>query len=330
MSEKPLVSVIVPIYMVEAYLPACIESIQNQTYKNLEIILVDDGSKDNCGRIADDYAVNDARIRVIHKKNGGLSDARNAGIDDAEGEYYFFVDSDDTVEPQIIEFLLRPILDNKAELSVCNYKKVSENDLLGYKEYSYSDPVIISSYEDKTKYFFDEYNVIFTVAWNKLYPKKCFEKIRYPKGKIHEDEFTTYKLLEQVGKIAYFEIPLYNYLIRGNSIMGSGFKPTSLHGLEACDIRLNQYIRENNYRWCEKTLFLYRIRFVSAFRMLSESDKYDYGILKESLAVYSNDVLKVVWKLPVSFKQKLGYIASAVIPKQYFELQNKDWVRHGK
>ena len=330
MLEKPLVSVIVPIYMVEDYLPACIESIQRQTYDNLEIILVDDGSKDNCGNIADEYGSKDSRIRVIHKENGGLSDARNAGIDTAKGDYFFFVDSDDTIEPQIIEFLLRPVIEKKADLSVCAYRKVSGKETNKPERYDYSEPIIISSYEEKTKYFFDEYSVRFTVAWNKLYPREYFNGIRYPKGKIHEDEFTTYKLLEKAEKIAYFDIPLYNYLVRGGSIMGSGFKPESLHGLEACNIRLNKYIKDKDYLWCEKTLFLYRIKFVSAFKMISKSEKYSYEILRESLAVYSKSVLKVVWRLPISFKKKMGYIVSAIMPEQYFKLQNKDWINHGK
>ena len=168
MDREALVSVIVPIYMVQDYLVKCIESITNQTYTNLEIILVDDGSQDNCGKICDEFSKQDERIKVIHKENGGLSDARNAGIDSATGEYYLFVDSDDSIEPQMVEFLVKPILERRADVSVCGFRRVEEGQKLDFSEYEYVNPIIISSYEIKK-----EYHILYVLnIWLKIYHDK--------------------------------------------------------------------------------------------------------------------------------------------------------------
>lgn len=305
--------------MVQDYLAKCIESIVNQTYVNLEIILVDDGSQDNCGKICDEYSKRDERIKVIHKKNGGLSDARNAGIDVATGDYLLFVDSDDCIETQMVEFLIRPILEGEADVSVCCFRHVNEGQELGTKKYDYVAPKIISSFDDRTEYFFGDYYVYFNVAWNKLYPRKYFNELRFPKGKIHEDEFTTYILLEKAGRIAYFEIPLYNYLIRGNSIMGMGFKPQSLDKMEAYNQRIDHYLCNKNYLWAEKTLFLYRLLLIQATKKISTSKEYSMCLLDQSIKDYKKLVMRGILKFPISAKNKLGYLASALFTKKYIE-----------
>ncbi|XME03217.1 glycosyltransferase family 2 protein [Lachnospiraceae bacterium C1.1] len=320
MLEKPLVSVIVPIYMVEAYLPACIESIQNQTYENLEIILVDDGSKDDCGKIAEKYAANDSRIKVIHKENGGLSDARNAGIDIAEGEYFVFVDSDDRIHPQMTELLLQPVVENKADMSVCNFMTIGDDEKTDISNIVKADIVIIENMEDKTKYYFEEKSYVrFTVAWNKLYPRRYFEQIRYPKGKIHEDEFTTYKLLDKADRVAYIKDPLYYYVQRGSSIMGEGFNEKSLHRLEAMDERIHYYLELNNYEWAVRILFLYRLMFLRYAKQIKNNKRYHFGMLKPFFEIYRNLTMKNIFNYPISFKEKIGYVSMAIFPKMYIE-----------
>ena len=178
MKESDLISIVVPIYKVEKYINKCIESILNQTYKNLEIILVDDGSPDNCGKIADEYAKKDNRIKVIHKKNGGLSDARNAGIDIVKGKYIAFVDSDDYIEKEYIEIMYNAIRTNKVKIVQCGINKVNDDGKV-LDSYGYLDNELINSkriIEEK----YTKYPISNVVAWNKLYSTDLFKDIRYP------------------------------------------------------------------------------------------------------------------------------------------------------
>lgn len=216
---EPLISVIVPIYKVETYLSKCIDSIIAQTYRNLEIILVDDGSPDSCGTICDTYKEKDNRIIVIHKKNGGLSDARNAGMEVANGEYFGFVDSDDFIHPQMYEMLMQYMLKQNAEVTVCDFEVVEEGvtpEVNQYDTEQYYE--VIDEKEKFSWYIVGTTSVTFTVAWNKLYKRELFEGITYPKGKVHEDEFTTYRLLYRALKTVYVKTPLYFYIQRGGSI----------------------------------------------------------------------------------------------------------------
>ena len=236
-NKQPLVSVIVPVYNVEAYLDQCITSIIKQTYYNLDIILVDDESPDNCGKICDQYAFTDARIHVIHKKHGGLSEARNIGIEKAAGEYLCFIDSDDYINLEMIERLVKAIEKTSAEIAVCNFSYEYETDYLNFggktytaEEYQIAEEQVLSGREimylmTKGKYAFCE------VAWNKLYKKELFSKLKYPVGKIHEDEFLFHHLIYPCGKIAIIPYIGYHYLQRRTSIMGQ--KKNYLHIIEA-------------------------------------------------------------------------------------------------
>lgn len=220
--SKPLISVIVPIYHVEKYLNRCVDSIIGQTYTNLEIILVDDGSNDGCPAICDDYAKKDSRIRVIHKENGGLSDARNAGIKEARGEYLSFVDSDDYIHRDMYRILMDELQKADADVSICSYKyvydgKPDETDERYESEY----PVeVMDGIKAQHRYYNGDVKLELTVAWNKLYKKELFDNLCYPKGKIFEDEYTTYKALYRSNKVCYIDLPLYYYLQRSDSIIG--------------------------------------------------------------------------------------------------------------
>ncbi|MCH4240596.1 MAG: glycosyltransferase [Prevotella sp.] len=225
--DNPLISIIVPIYKVEKYLPKCVESIVHQTYKNLEIILVDDGSPDRCGKMCDEYAAKDNRIKVIHKQNGGLSDARNIAIDIAKGEYITFVDSDDYVKPNYVETLYNLIKKYQCMVSIVNPIVFDE---YGHKKHIFSSDskeYCWSADEAVEKMFYQK--MFDTSAWGKLYHYSLFTTgIRYPKGLLFEDLPTTYRLFFQTNKIAFKSIELYNYLIRKNSIEGSKFSPQKI------------------------------------------------------------------------------------------------------
>lgn len=222
-----LVSIVVPVYRVEQYLERCIQSIVKQTYTNLEIILVDDGSDDGCPEICDKWALQDKRIVVIHRENGGLSAARNSGIDIAKGEYIAFVDSDDFIAEDFIEALYHACKLTDSEIAQCRYEYVSGDVLSKSKEeitepmetFTGKEMIAGMSWKDGA------YNV---VAWNKLYKRTLFDTVRYPEGRIHEDEATTHKLFYRAKKAAFIYRFLYGYYTQGESITRNQFSKKRL------------------------------------------------------------------------------------------------------
>lgn len=253
---QDLISVIVPIYKVEAYLDECISSIVAQTHKNLEIILVDDGSPDNCGAICDAWAAKDSRIQVIHKENGGLSDARNAGIEIANGDYIAFVDSDDWIKPEMYETMLAALTRENADICACNILSCYADRQIkwGCCEYTTgnSEKILSMLYNDTA------YPVS---AWNKLYRRTLWAQIRFPKGKICEDAFTTYLLTHQAKRIVQITDPLYCYRIRENSIMTSAFSIKRMNEEEAW--RCNYQFVQQHYPRLYKASFDFYLQKVN-------------------------------------------------------------------
>lgn len=241
-----LISVIIPIYNVEKHLERCIESVIKQTYKNLEIILVNDGSTDNCGEISNRYSQIDSRIRVIHKANGGLSDARNFGLNIATGKYVTFIDSDDYVHHSLVEVLCWLAQNNDADIAIADYRPVYEDEFPDL--YTTMPAVNIRSKVLETEdaleamlYQKDTSNS----ACVKLYDRKLFEgDIRYPKGKLCEDLGTTYKLISKAKLVVVCQEKLYFYLQRKNSIIHSGFKNQRMDGLNFA-IDQEKFINKN-------------------------------------------------------------------------------------
>lgn len=219
-SQKHKISVVVSVYNIQNYIEKSIGSICNQTYPNLEIILVDDGSTDDSGNICDVWAEKDARIRVIHKENGGLSDARNAGIAVAEGEYIAFVDGDDWIDATMYEDMLRAMITFDADLCVCNYKEVSRH---GVNDTSTEDVTVFDGKEILEVFINeDETYQIQNAAWNKLYKRSLMGDLRFPQGKLFEDIVYTTRLLAKSQKAVYVNKAYYNYLFdRSDSIMNS-------------------------------------------------------------------------------------------------------------
>lgn len=217
--QNYLVSVIIPVYNVEPYIQKCVRSIQRQTWRNLEILLIDDGSTDLSGILCDRYARRDQRIRVIHKENGGLSDARNYGIDLAKGEYFLFVDSDDWVDEDMVEILLKLAVREQADVTECSYRSIFrdhiEEETACSGELVTADGLYAMFCQLRWKYFK-------SVAWNKLYHRKLFaDGKRYPKGRYHEDEFLTHQIFYEAKKLVYIDVSKYNYVReREGSITG--------------------------------------------------------------------------------------------------------------
>lgn len=228
--KQDLISVVVPVYNVEKYLCKCVDSILNQTYQNLEIFLVDDGSLDNSGRICDEYAKKDNRIIAIHKSNGGLSDARNVAIEQATGKYITFIDSDDYVSLDMIEFLHQNVTKYQADISTCMYRSFCEKQAIDTVDQGgFRVHVFDAEQALETMLYQKECT---TSAWGKLYLTKLFKNIRYPFGKICEDLDTTYLLFSKAKKIVISNCKKYYYLQRADSIINSKFNEKRMDALE--------------------------------------------------------------------------------------------------
>ena len=214
--EKPLLSIIVPVYDVERYLPKCMDSILAQTFTDFELILVDDGSPDNCPALCDAAAAKDARIRVIHQKNGGLSAARNAGLDAARGAWIGFVDSDDYIAPEMYEAMYHAVQSTGADLALCDYVKVDETGALCTQTHVAVPQKSLTGRELLQK----AYWTTVQIACNKLYHRTIFAQLRYPVGKLNEDFFVIPEICLNTQKAVVVPDVLYYYVQRGDSIMG--------------------------------------------------------------------------------------------------------------
>lgn len=228
--NKNKITVVVPVYNVEDYLDKCLESIISQTYTNLEILLVDDGSTDKSGIICEKYAQKDQRIKVVHRENGGLSAARNSGINIATGDYITFVDSDDVVSRDMIQYLFSILERAKADMSVCQSRKIGEDGGFIDNVMTAKDITIFGGHEKCLEAYFQlkEFN---TVAWGKLYKMSLFETVRYPEGRFHEDIFTTYKLAALSNVVAIGGERKYYYRQREGSIMNRSFSPKHMDAI---------------------------------------------------------------------------------------------------
>jgi glycosyltransferase involved in cell wall biosynthesis len=218
MKNEELVSVIVPVYKVEKYLERCVKSIAGQTYKNLEIVLVDDGSPDACPKMCDNFAKQDTRIKVIHKQNGGLSDARNVGIENSTGKYLLFVDSDDYIELSAVEILYNNLKTYDADISFSDFAYVYDDN---EGEKVTGNKTTIYDKNSSLMQFVETHGVVFVTAWLKLIKREVLGNIRFPVGRLHEDEFTTYKIFTNSTKSVYTSDTLYRYYQRSGSIMQS-------------------------------------------------------------------------------------------------------------
>lgn len=314
-----LVSVVVPIYNVQDYLRECIDSIINQTYANIEIILVDDGSPDECGQICDVYASQDKRIQVIHKKNGGLSDARNCGMAKATGQYITFVDSDDFIHIRYIEILLELAKDKQADIVAGDFSLFRESDEHQDKvieENEIGQAQILSSMHLYDDNFINRMTMRLTVAWGKLYKRELWNGIQYPVGKIHEDTFTTWKLMEKAQKVVYVEEPLYYWRENLNSITRGEFSLAHLIGLNAYQEQLEYFIQEKKQRYIEIVFAEYMEMFFWCYNRMNDNNM-EMKPLKPYLQYIRKNLhfLKISKNLLLMQWVKYYYLAYYKIPK---------------
>ena len=305
----PKVSVIVPVYKVEPYIEKCICSLINQTLKDIEIILVDDGSPDNCGIICDKFAKQDSRIIVIHKENGGLSDARNAGMKVASGEFLGFVDSDDYVSQEMFELLYTACIDQKAEIAGCDLAYVYENDnrvVSGSTGLTY----VLSSDEFYCRMMNTD-GFLRVGVWNKIYKMELFHEVLFPKGKLFEDIGTLYKVIFKAQKTVYISKPCYMYLKeRTGAITTGNYKSGDLDRLEMGD-SLVEYIKNNRPQIIKQVVAFKCVNCnLSVANLMIKSDAVDTKIIKKLQNEVRQNILDIL-QSGIQKKKKLQLILFA-------------------
>ena len=281
--NNELISIIVPVYKVEKYLEKCVKSILKQTYTNLEIILVDDGSPDKCGQLCDELAKGDDRIKVYHKENGGLSDARNYGVERANGEYIGFVDSDDYIHESMYEKLYEAIKKSGTLIVECGLTRVYKNTLRPH--YEGKDYFLILDKQGYLKEYLENRR-LYGSAWCKLIHKDLAKKIKFPTGKIYEDAFYTLELLNNVEKYTLISGNYYYYYIRENSITTRPFSSKDMDYIEIME-KIRDYTLSNFPIYKEKLLGRLTFAYISIFNQLIVTENYkqrqEYKILRKKL-----------------------------------------------
>ena len=266
-----LISVIIPIYKVEKYLNRCLESVVNQTYKKLEIILVDDGSPDGCPQICDEYAQKDSRIIVIHKENGGQSTARNAGLDICKGEYIAFVDSDDYVSEKYIESLYNSLTENGTDIAICGTQEVDEKgNFKKNKTYKLHKEIKYNQEECLDWLYFKEDGTIL-VPWNKLYKKFIWKDLRFPVGLLFEDSYIIIDILNIINGISIEKENLYYYRIRKGSTTNSGITTKKLKSY--IEVYKHRFIcGSNSMKYFKVSLIKFLDTCMCCYKKIREND----------------------------------------------------------
>ena len=279
--EKSLISIIVPVYKVEKYLNRCVQSIVDQTYQNLEIILVDDGSPDNCPAMCDRWAESDPRIKVIHKTNGGLSDARNAGMAAAAGELIGFLDSDDWISPDMYQLLYNDMCHNCSDISCCGIQMIWENSE-AHQMLTREGDIVLGN-EDAMLSLIQESWLKHPVV-NRLYKKECVNGVHFPYKKFHEDVFWGYQVIARANRVSVTGSPCYFYLQRAGSIMGQDF---SLKRLDMFDAYYDElrFIQSRYPRIAGKAVALFGSRLLYAYQCVFKmTDKKEQAQCLERLS----------------------------------------------
>ncbi len=278
-----MISIIVPVYKVEPYLDQCIQSIVDQTYSNLEIILVDDGSPDQCPQMCDAWAERDQRIKVIHKENGGLSDARNAGLAMAAGDYIGFVDSDDFIAPAMYEVLLQQMMDTDSDISaggVTLFRDDGDHRML-------TQPgMIVLENADAMEALLKETHLKQPV-WYKLYKRAVVEGILFEKGKYHEDVFWSYQPIAKARRVCVSDTPLYYYRQREDSIMGSSFSEKRLDGLEGMEQRYRFICEQYPQFAAHEKAGLYGYTMYLMQKVLRSAQSEEMNAVRDRLMAYA-------------------------------------------
>ena len=314
------VSIIVPVYQVEKYIRQCVDSILAQTFTDFELILVDDGSKDKSGQICDEYAVLDQRVKVIHKKNGGLSDARNWGLDQAVGNYFMFVDSDDYIASTMLEYLYKALMNKEADIAVCNFLHFFEEDRK--RDFSTN---IQSEVLSGAEIFYSRKNErvygIWTVAWNKLYKRETLGNVRFRFGKYHEDEFWANDIYQLDIKIVTIPECLYYYRQRDNSIMGKKSAARNLDIIEALQERIYIYLKKPEYADQAYKVLVFSLEYLEESKRLKTNEAEEKRFIQSENR--TKDILKQLRKTKLPIMKGLSLVFMEINPCLVFRVGMK-------
>ena len=315
----PAISVIVPIYNVENYVTKCVDSILNQTFRDIEIILVDDGSTDNSGKICDEYLTKDDRVKVIHKKNGGLSDARNAGLDICTGEYIGFVDGDDYIDEDMYELLYKNIINYDADISMCRFRRIYNNRI------DDNGRNLIRCTQDKKEIIEELYcGSIGISVCSKLYKKNIFSNLRFFYGKTYEDVYITLHTVEKATKVVFDYKSKYNYLLRTNSITEKKeYNKKIKEEINAylynhsiiCD-KYPELIEVSEYRlWWVYRMTIERI-------MKCKDHKEHKAEVNAFINILRYKIFHILGNKKLSIKQRMAYILICIDVNAYLKIKN--------
>ncbi len=315
--KKAIISVIVAVYNVEDYIRRSIESVCSQTFEELEIILIDDGSTDKSGEICDEFAKRDKRIKVIHQQNQGLSCARNTGIEAASCDFIGFVDGDDYLEPDMFELLYKNLCNANADISTCASDRVKHTENASFTPVIYNREQAI--YEVLQNPFISVY------AWNKLYKKKLFNSVRYPKGKIYEDSFVILDLIEQIDKMVSTAAPKYHYTQREESITNKRYNTAEEDRISSAEKNYN-FIKDKYPKHIKAAMSRYVFaHYICLGRILHEEKGLYLEKEKEHLAFLRKNLFFVLFNWPKNYFLKITppFYLKVLFPSVYRFLRNK-------
>ncbi|PJM74324.1 glycosyl transferase family 2 [Bifidobacterium primatium] len=322
-ASAPLISVIVPVYKVEQYLADCVASIVNQTYRNLEIILVDDGSPDRCPELCEQWTERDDRIRTVHKANGGLSSARNAGLDVAKGDYIAFVDSDDTIEPDMIETMHRWIREHDGvDVAMCGTVKVFDD---GHEDHiDAALPNKVFTRANALRSFLYHYERMASAVWNKLFDARFFrgtEAIRFPEGLNSEDYFVLSRVYNTMGGLYFSAKPLYRYRIRENSITTASVNEHSFDKARIAELCC-EYLESQGYGDAAALAYC---RMQGWYDVLYDllGKRADAAAIRRCRKALARTVPPVLRDRSLSFGRKARILLMATTPRAYHRISSR-------
>lgn len=311
-----LISVIVPIYNVEHYINRCVQSIVNQSYKNLEIILVDDGSTDGSAFVCDEWINKDSRIKVIHKKNGGLSDARNVGMCHASGHLYSFIDGDDEISSEMLGRLYEELERTNAEVSMCRMEKIESTRRYPTRDFPFTDKRIEMTGKEATRLLLED--VVDCSACIKLYKREIFDNVSFPVGKTNEDFAVMYKVLSSASRVVYISDILYYYYFRENSITSTEFNEKQFDKLDNC-LEMVGYVSENIQELeLEAKGYLYRQAMYLLKTVCLKGLKREYKErFMQLVSILRGGSFNILRLQSLSPKEKCMYLFIAWLPNLY-------------
>lgn len=309
MNDNPLISVIIPVYNVKKYIKKCILSVEKQSYSNLEIIIINDGSTDGSGEICDKMASFDTRIRVIHQENRGLSSARNRGLSNARGEFISFIDSDDYIHFDMISLLFGCLKENRGLLACCDFTSLEE-----FKINHQVNPITLQ--QDEAISMILDHKGFKCYAWNKLYKKDLFTNIKFPEGKAYEDIITTYNLFKEVNFIMYIKQPLYHYTLRENSITNKNFSDSNYDLVNAINYLVGD-VKKNYSNLYFRVITGYMNYYLCFFNSAILSCVYVKNEEYQFKKIVKENLLNLIFCKNVPFVKKNEIIALCYIPAVY-------------